>query len=423
MIFNLINQLVLFFGCQDIAEGGVSVVSILLLILLAAYLASMFFCRPETIRMDFGILFGAYSWLACFVLSLILENADLAFSLVVYLLCIVLIGLLEWKLLKESFAKEIAQGLLLWLMVAGLSQTENLYCHGIFPLVVFPFLIIGFIRDNRVFAFGSMTVLAVCGIGMNDVPEKECFFLGSLALTLAFYLMYRFKEQYNKWFKYLIHILTVLLLCSYLPDVVEWCRGSSNLQDTLTYAACVLFNLGMARSVFASNLRTDEKEPQTLYNCINLIAMLSGTIMICFRYEAVPHIILIVATLAAFTLNAKNLLEKRDNLFAGLYVGLKFTILMITILNSFHTVNYGISIACLIFAIISIIIVFKGEYLSLRLFGLALSIISTFKLIMVDISYENTLGNALSFFASGLLCFAISMIYNYIAKKREKEEE
>jgi len=423
LIFNLVNQIVLFLGCQDIAEGGFSVVSVLLLVLIAAYLASMFFCRPETVRMDFGILFGAYSWLICFVLSLLLEHADYGFSLIVYLLCLVLIGLLEWKFSKASSSRELAQGILLWLMVTGLNQTENLYCHGIFPLVVIPFLILGFIRNNRVFSFGSMTVLAVCGLMWNDVPEKECFFLGSLTLALAFYLIYRFKEQYNRWFKYLVHILTVLLFCNYLPDIVEWCGGSPDLQDTLTYTACVLFNLGMARSVFASNLRTGEKEPQTIYNGINLIAMLAGTIMINFRYEAVPHIFLIIATLAAFTLNARNLLEKRDNLFAGLYVGLKFTILMIVVLDSFHTVNYGISIACLIFAIISIIIGFKGEYRSLRLFGLALSILSTFKLIMVDISYENTLGNALSFFASGLLCFAISMIYNYIAKKREKEEE
>ena len=48
--------------------------------------------------------------------------------------------------------------------------------------------------------------------------------------------------------------------------------------------------------------------------------------------------------------------------------------------------------------------------------------ISIFKLIMIDINYENTLGNALSFLGSGLLCFIISMIYNYIDKKFNEEE-
>ena len=48
--------------------------------------------------------------------------------------------------------------------------------------------------------------------------------------------------------------------------------------------------------------------------------------------------------------------------------------------------------------------------------------ISIFKLIMVDINYDNTLGNALSFLASGVLCFAINMIYNYIDKKINEED-
>ena len=43
--------------------------------------------------------------------------------------------------------------------------------------------------------------------------------------------------------------------------------------------------------------------------------------------------------------------------------------------------------------------------------------LSIFKLLMVDAHYENTLGNAISFFVSGVLCFAISMIYNYLDKK------
>lgn len=92
-------------------------------------------------------------------------------------------------------------------------------------------------------------------------------------------------------------------------------------------------------------------------------------------------------------------------------------ILMIVILTSFEAVNYAISISCFLLAIAGIVVGFRFEYKALRLFGLILSMISTFKLIMVDISYENTLGNALSFFASGILCFVISMIYSMIDGK------
>ena len=102
-------------------------------------------------------------------------------------------------------------------------------------------------------------------------------------------------------------------------------------------------------------------------------------------------------------------------------MGLKFTVLLAVILDSFDSANYVISISCFVLAILSIMIGFVGQYKSLRIFGLILSMISTFKLIMVDINYSNTLGNALSFFASGILCFVISLIYNFIDRKMQRD--
>ena len=43
------------------------------------------------------------------------------------------------------------------------------------------------------------------------------------------------------------------------------------------------------------------------------------------------------------------------------------------------------------------------------------------KLVMIDISYQNTAGHALSFFISGVLCFTISALYS-IADKRLKKD-
>ena len=93
---------------------------------------------------------------------------------------------------------------------------------------------------------------------------------------------------------------------------------------------------------------------------------------------------------------------------------------MLVVLNSFDSANFVMSIACLLLAIASIIIGFAGDYKSIRIYGLVLSMISIFKLIMIDISYANTLGHALSFFVSGVLCFVISLIYNLIDKKMQE---
>ena len=92
-------------------------------------------------------------------------------------------------------------------------------------------------------------------------------------------------------------------------------------------------------------------------------------------------------------------------------------------MSSLNAVNYVVSITFLLLAILFILIGFIGEYKYIRIYGLVLTMISIFKLVMLDIKYENTLGNAISFFVSGVLCFAISMIYNYLDKKIGEEEK
>ena len=94
-------------------------------------------------------------------------------------------------------------------------------------------------------------------------------------------------------------------------------------------------------------------------------------------------------------------------------------VLVIAILGSYHSPQYVISIAIFIVAIIVILLGFKINVKSIRIYGLVVSMICVVKLVMVDITYSNTMGHALSFFVSGVLCFVISALYN-IADKRYK---
>ena len=106
-------------------------------------------------------------------------------------------------------------------------------------------------------------------------------------------------------------------------------------------------------------------------------------------------------------------------MWAGIYIGVKLTVLLVTILCSYEAADYVISISAFLFAIISIVMGFKFYVKSFRIYGLFLSMFSVAKLILVDISYDNTLGHALSFFICGILCFVISMIYHLIDKKMQ----
>ena len=128
------------------------------------------------------------------------------------------------------------------------------------------------------------------------------------------------------------------------------------------------------------------------------------------------HLISILITIALFIINTKEVLEK-NTIKSSLYIGIKYTALVILILNSFDAANYLISIICFVIAILDIAYGFKFDYKTLRIYGLLLSLLNIIKLILIDISFENTLGLAFSLFLCGTLCFAISFIYNKMEKQ------
>ena len=80
------------------------------------------------------------------------------------------------------------------------------------------------------------------------------------------------------------------------------------------------------------------------------------------------HIIAILVTLVLFLINSQNYLKKEKITF-GIYVGIKFTILMVIILNSFNSPNYLISIFAFLFAILCIVLGFCFSFKSLRIYG------------------------------------------------------
>lgn len=101
-----------------------------------------------------------------------------------------------------------------------------------------------------------------------------------------------------------------------------------------------------------------------------------------------------------------------------LYAGIKFGVILLFSLLANECENYLVSVIILAFAIVCIVggFMLKNKGKCLRIYGLVLSMICVFKFIMVDISYENSIGHAISFLISGVLCFAISAIYNHFEK-------
>lgn len=418
--------------------SGETLSSILLFAITAVCLGFSFSHSVERQPLCFNVLAGIQVMflLAGYYMMFAFYNGDYEqlIGLGAYLLALALIVFCEWRAKGKSLPYYGVEGILLLSTSIAFAVACDFYLYGALLFVVLPCIVYGVLRDNKAMKYAGLVMFFLFSVQSGDYVLEDraevviWFLLGACCLAAAYALLYLKKEKYDMVWKYALHCFTVYFIVRGFYPAFRFLfqtamgEGYSIHPTEVSYIVFALFNFLMYLSPFRNNLRTGEKEAPYVFWCFNGIAMFLGMVMLYTTAGPVMHFVLILLTVLLFFMNAVNLLENRENYKMGIYVGLKFTVLMIVILKSFTDANYIISIACLLFAIAVIVLGFGGKYKALRIYGLVLSMISTFKLVMIDISYENTLGHAVSFFVAGILCFAISMIYNYIDKKIGNEE-
>ncbi len=416
-IFGCINMIMLIIAAQNIIVDDYNPYYIFMMVVVLVHLVMVLISKWEETAVSYGIFASFYAFmLGCFIDSYL--KSDEIIGIAIYLVAMSVFFIMEFKEKEEKAGQIFAQIAMVLLAWHSVSFIDMLYEHGFILLLVAPSILVGFFRRNTVCRYIGLSMMWI--YLFNFVGIYEQFAVGFVTLSAIYALLWWQKECDSIAFKVNLHILGliyILILGSLL--LVELDFRFSTGAGTI-FIALAVFNTAMSKSCFAKNLWTGEKENPVFYNLVNMALMTAGLIIIAA--ETPLHIPVILVSLVLFMLNSKNLLEKFPNIVAGIYVGLKFTILMIAILGSFDAANYVVSSCCILLAIGCIVIGFMRDYKYLRIYGLILSMISVFKLIMVDIRYENTLGNAISFFVSGILCFAISLIYNYIDKRIKKEE-
>ncbi len=419
-ICNMISIIALMLTCFEFENEALYAKEVwaVLVIALLSFAGTMTHKQEED-GAGFGILASIYLMVAYYITEGICANDNL-FSAIVYFVGIPLLALLEWRKMECKEGKYIIQCVVTGMMMIGLACWYDVYSYGGVPMLVLPLLIAGFFLKNPIWKLGSLVSMFVYLFMGEPIGEVGHFLLLLLAAAAGFGMLYWKKEQYSSLYKCGLYIITLLILCTSFPNLVDLLSTEYIPGLFWPFVVIVVLNIVMSKSIFAKNPNTNEPDCVPLYHFVNAILMVVGLVAIGENYGGAYHFFFIVFTLAAFLLNSKNLLEKRDNMLAGIYVGIKFTVFLLIVLNSFDSANYVMSIASLLLAIGSIIIGFAGDYKSIRIYGLVLSMISIFKLIMIDISYANTLGHALSFFVSGVLCFVISLIYNHIDKKMQE---
>lgn len=93
------------------------------------------------------------------------------------------------------------------------------------------------------------------------------------------------------------------------------------------------------------------------------------------------------------------------------------------LINQFNLENINLIISLLFLSLSFIYIAygFKQRYMMIRRFGLGLSLFSTGKLFIFDLSYLNTTGKIIAYFCFGIILLGISFIYQRLKSRLDKQ--
>lgn len=415
-ISKTLNAFVFVVGFSIMDPSGYKAASVLLLMLYM--LLEFYFSYRE--KCKFGLVFHLFTMANSLFFILFFNAAELLEGectfVFMYLTAIALLFYLEKKDVELKPISQVWSLLLVFIACCGNKwMREHLYAY----LTVIPFMAVGRWKNKKVYLYASCAYLFGMMFVLPPLYDTSFWITESFLMTAVAYAAFLVacRKLEDPGFKIsgyaILCMLTAIVVDRFALQMfreADFRVGlyavsySSEPKLVSFYTVAVIHLLLNKIKFFGESL----PEKIMLY-AINAVLMLAGLVLMHDMPWQIPTILI---TVLLFVINSKELLQKNKNV--GYYIAFKYTMLMVSILGTFDVVNYAVSICLLIFAVVSIVVGFYKDNTAFRLYGLILSMISVIKLILVDISYDSTLENAVSFFVCGVLCFVISFIYHKI---------
>jgi hypothetical protein len=292
------------------------------------------------------------------------------------------------------------------------------------------------LTDDELYGYLAMIPLGIdalfmVGIGYDRLEELAPIgpSLGYLALMGALlWLAYRGiaterRSRYGAVFGFIMLLYLEISLCAVAFRVEH---------DSGFALALLLCAVALGVSHFAKRDR-----PLWAYR-INEYGVVLVTVAITFRpvddiVLFAVHIALVLACLALMfervrqvaIRSAADLREGRPLLKNDeeALTALALFLLIVGAVNSladWSELPYVLSLACMVAALLVIALGFWSRARSLRLTGLVVLVICVLKLAVLDIGDVNSIMRVVSFIVGGIICFAISALYNFLVKLQEK---
>lgn len=390
-------------------------------------------------------LLSIYAASAFFVIKAFVYDG-LSASAETELLCLVIISSVILNLFvykyKDFIASSItAYALLLITMFCVLIAFENATALFVpFVFFVAPIFALGYLEKGPYQIASFLTIPFFSIFVVNQMIENEVLPFISLLLAIVHIVAYFITCDDAKVLKVLTYIYSITVM----PFVFAFALDQSKLTMLSTLAPPITFWCLACLFLFASKKIAKQGLPgmKIINNILMVLIMIFGSIMVHFYpwsseyYGTDMELVIdtmgnVAAVVTSIILIAMNVLKTMDVLKQGKGMGilmsLSYTVSLWSIILRISEINYIFSLAMLLLAIFTIMFGFKVQIddtqgnKEMRIFGLTLSMITTVKLLMLDIEHNNMIETAIYLLLAGILCFVISFIYNKLDKNINKE--
>lgn len=304
-------------------------------------------------------------------------------------------------------------------------------------LIVITLLLIlaSHITKNKTYSIAATITLTLDAAFMLAGGYRYLTNVGTILLSLGYLVLYittiwlqwylldaEEREKYSRHARIFVFFLTELSLIGIiLTSPLEY--KTEILLITLTALNTILYAVRFDREAENSSVM------RYVFGANEFVLLSIVSCFIAFDdKDSTSTILYFVLAALAFGLafiRIRKVLYGSSNKVEGIWTGLKLTMLALAIIQgntSWFDQAYIFSIVCMLTALVCIILGFIGRAKTLRFYGLALTLLSIIKLVTYDVTNLNTPLRVLTFIGGGVICFIISAIYNYTAKKLEVSE-
>ncbi len=306
---------------------------------------------------------------------------------------------------------------------------DTLSCRPFFFVLTVAMLVIfKLTRNNKLYIFTLLLLgidaMLMLLLGYQDLKDIGLLSLGAvytvITCVILFFLWYLQNDEGRQ--KNLLMLKTIGYLWLSISAVAVILLSEFSLPASISLITLAIFNLTALLIKYSGQ---EKNYLHTIIRIISVIVLYLSFIEMSLAISSttisyyIIQVLLMLVCAALYTILAREWI-KSSSVFKQILAGLTFTVFVISFCNgftSFFVIAYIFSIICMLTALLCVILGFTTQAKGLRLYGLSVIIICVLKLVTVDISSANSTARVVALILGGMICFAISGLYNRAEQK------